>query len=98
MANEIVKCRTMPREVEAVLWDGEPDTFEQLKTWGCYVSKPDKFGVFYLGVLDEEEIVELGYWIVKDPDEDHMFWPEPPEKFALWFVPIVAAERSSTDG
>jgi hypothetical protein len=83
---EIIRCRTNPREVEAVQWDGV--SVQLLEEWGCVVERgPGDEGIIRIGELGDEEAVLVDWWIVKDPDAA-MFWPEPPEKFALWFVPI----------
>lgn len=90
---EIIRCLTNPREVEAIQWDGK--STDQLKHWGCPVdTKPDDDGTIYVGELGAEEPVFVGWWIVKDPD-DNVYWPEPPEKFALWFVPITQPTASA---
>lgn len=88
--SEIIKCRTNPREVETIKWDGE--NVELLKPWGCPITQWSHNNDLYIGELGDEEWVPEGWWIVKDPDANE-FWIEPPEKFALWFVPI---EQPST--
>lgn len=91
--NQFIKCRTNPREVEAIQWNGE--NTDQLKHWGCPVgTKPDDEGIIYIGELGDEEPVFVGWWIVKDPD-DNLYWPEPPEKFALWFEPITESHTNT---
>lgn len=87
--SKIIRCKTNPREVEAIKWDG--NSVETLKVWGCYVTGHNEL---YIGELGDEEYVPVGWWIVKDPDATE-FWVEPPEKFALWFVPIVEGETNA---
>lgn len=81
----VIYCRTSPRQVEAILWDGE--NIKPLEDWGCYPTTPDDEGAIYIGALGDEDIVLKGWWVVKDPD-DNLFWPESPGKFERWFTPL----------
>jgi hypothetical protein len=102
VSEKIGQYRTKPRAVEAVLWLGVPKegealfghvvTIEELEAWGVYVDKSKLLendeGTIWIGELGMEEAVLNGWWIVKDPDGEHEFWPEPPEKMLKWFVPL----------
>lgn len=93
-ANHITRCRTNPREVEVVQWDGV--NVGQLEAWGCVIArKPESDGSLWIGELGDEEVVLPGWWIVKDPDAVE-FWIEIPEKFAAWFVPITQESNADT--
>lgn len=65
-----------------MLWDGE--SIAQVESWGVRVTAREADRGIW---IDDNELVKVGWWIVKDPDSNPpMFWPEPPEKFDVWFT------------
>ena len=90
---EVKKFRKKPVVIEAIQWDGKPETFDKIKTMEGKVKDPFKMIVWHtfhgflnIPTLEGDHTANIGDWIIRGVKGE--FYPCKPDIFNLTYEPV----------
>lgn len=82
----VARYRRKPTDIEAVQWDGNPETLDELRAMGAtFRLMPRSLHLLAgkAGAQGSDVIVPVGHWIAKASSDD--FYPIDPDVFAATY-------------